>query len=57
LHVRKANTNAGPVMMSAWFPTLEEIEAIRAGAPVHVLHRRHDPPADRRVGWRAAEGG
>ncbi|MBI1214152.1 MAG: hypothetical protein GC190_22035 [Alphaproteobacteria bacterium] len=34
LHVRKANTNAGPVMQSAWLPTLEEIEAIRAGAPV-----------------------
>lgn len=36
LHVRKQNTNAGPTLTSAWFPTLEEIEAMRAGAPVHV---------------------
>jgi hypothetical protein len=25
-----------PVMVTAWFPTPEEIEAIVAGAPVHV---------------------
>lgn len=36
LHVRKATTNAGPVMQSAWLPTLDEIEALRAGAPVHI---------------------
>lgn len=36
LHVRKANTNAGPVIMSAWFPSIDEINAIQAGAPVII---------------------
>ena len=36
LPVRDDATTAGPGMTSAWFPTMEEIERIKAGAPIHL---------------------
>ncbi len=47
LSFRDEATIAGPAMMSAWFPTPEEIEPNRRGAPVYltVLGKVHPPVA------------
>jgi hypothetical protein len=46
-------TSAGLGMTSAWFPTPEEIERLRDGAPIYltVLGRSH-PPVGLAVGPR-----
>jgi hypothetical protein len=45
LAVREEKTTAGPGMTSAWFPTPEEIERIRNGAPIYltVVGEVHPP--------------
>lgn len=37
LAIRDEITTAGQGMRSAWFPTAEEIDLIKAGAPVHLF--------------------
>jgi len=58
LPVRDEMTEVGPSMTSAWFPTVEEIAAIAAGAPVYleVLGTVH-PPVMVTVGEPPKEGG
>lgn len=53
LPIRDEDTTAGRAMISARFPTPEEIERIKEGAPVYlvVLGTVH-PPVDMRVGPR-----
>ncbi|MCR4340138.1 MAG: hypothetical protein NUW01_09680 [Gemmatimonadaceae bacterium] len=45
LAIRDEKTTAGLGMTSAWFPTPEEIERIKAGAPIYltVLGQVHPP--------------
>lgn len=47
LAIRDELTTAGQGMTSAWFPTLEEIERIRKGAPIYltVISDVHPPVA------------
>jgi hypothetical protein len=47
LAVRVEKTTAGEGMTSAWFPTPEEIERIRKGAPVYltIIGAVHPPVA------------
>ena len=47
LAVRDEATTAGPAMTSAYFPTLEEIERIRHGAPALSPGHRRGSPAGR----------
>lgn len=41
----KVNGTSTPAMVTAWFPTPKELEALNAGAPVHVrlLGTGHPP--------------
>jgi hypothetical protein len=47
LVIRDDLTTAGPSMTSAWFPTSDEIERIRNGAPIYltVIGIIHPPVA------------
>lgn len=47
LPIRDEDTTAGRGMVSAWFPTPEEIERIKEGAPIYltVLGTVHPPVA------------
>ena len=58
LPIRDEKTSAGMGMFSAWFPTPEEIERIKEGAPIYliVLGSTH-PPVDMRVGPRPGYNG
>jgi hypothetical protein len=58
LPIRDEATTAGPGMTSAWFPTPEEIERIKDGAPIYltVLGSVH-PPVDVSVGPRPGFNG
>jgi hypothetical protein len=53
LPIRDEPTTAGPGMVSAWFPTPEEIQRIVEGAPIYltVLGQVH-PPVSMGVGPR-----
>jgi hypothetical protein len=47
LYVREEITRHGPAMASAWFPTIEELRLLQAGAPVilSVMGEAHPPVA------------
>ena len=51
LAIRDEDTTAGRAMASAWEPTPDELERLKAGAPIilHVVGSVH-PPVDVRVG-------
>lgn len=51
LLVRDEKTTAGEAMVSAWFPTPEEIERMKQGAPIYLtLMGRIHPPVSLCVG-------
>jgi hypothetical protein len=51
LPIRDELTTAGPGMTSAWLPTPEEIEKIKAGAPVYLtVFGNVHPPVSMAVG-------
>lgn len=53
LPIRDERTSAGKVMVSAWFPTSEEIERIQAGAPIYLgVYGSAHPPVSMSVGPR-----
>lgn len=58
LPIRDENTTAGKAMVSAWFPTPDEIKRIVEGAPIYliVVGQVH-PPVDMRVGPRPGFNG
>lgn len=58
LPIRDERTTACDTMISAWLPTLEEIERIVQGAPIylHVVGRVH-PPVSVGVGPRPGFNG
>lgn len=45
LPIRDEDTALGPVMVSAWFPTPVELEALKKGQPIYlyVFGRQHPP--------------
>ena len=51
LAIRDIDTTAGPAMQSAWEPSPEELDRLKAGAPIilTVVGRVH-PPVEVRVG-------
>lgn len=51
LAVRDEPTTAGPSMVSAWFPTPEEIKRIELGAPIYLrIFSSVHPPVSMEVG-------